>query len=992
MGVQVSQACQAIGFGERDDDGFAQSMLVDADGQPIPPKISLKVGMVGVRGLHAGTSSSAQRIGVSCSCEIPSKSVTYSKTPDVVSENGEVTWNFQVDIKDYNPGDSLVFGVHSADLADGNGLFGRATLTSDRFHLAGFGGELPLEGPEPDNNAALKVSVLVSTAECVGVHSSRSQLLVAALRKVEEAGIDYIADLPQDEYKRLNKEFKSELMAALGEEQFSLFKAGYTEFRESLAEAGFTDFKQTISDEELARDNPGSLRELSRAVSKCADVAMRVFASTSVRGAVGDAQAAKILCDLILLVPERLPRHQLHKSFVQTLKGEEDAAVMARAMLTTAMSDAQVDADARAKAAAVAAANPEGMPEENAARHRLHAKLLSSVLKGVDEAGLDYVTTLGVVAYSERNKLFKNSMQDVLGVEQCSIFRSHYMAFCQEAVEASDLQDAEVAEKIKSSATRSFAEKSLHVFVRAQELVGEKRITELLSELIVLYPEDALRRRLHQEFVHLQGREEEEAARYEAAAEAAVQEAAAQAAADSHLRAAQAQRAEAEAAEAAAAAALAHGEEAAGATRRAAEARAAEAMERTAAEAAETRAAQAHAAEVALEREAQRIELEQRTPERQTQFAGSSSSSPIGSGGGLAIVAQSSPGSGSRSPLRPPRGRHQVAQGVGSNTRRQGDPGNLRVAAALASLGAAYRDMGRLDEALDQNKKALEVRLSTAGERHPDTAISYSNVGAVLRLQGRLDEAYEYYRKALEIREEAYSYNHPDTAASYTNIGAVHLQRGDLDEALEAYLRALEISKDCFQELHAETAARFNDVGAVLEKQGQLDKALDHLWQSLNIQTQLFGDRHQGVADSYNNVGAVLWQQGKLDEALGHHGKALDIRLDVLGDRHPDTALSYGNVGVIHEQQGRYQEAVDHQSRALEIRRAVLGEKHAETAASHINLAIAREQMLQYQEALDHYRSALGILEETVGSSHPWSAQARNHVRRCDGARLASRR
>jgi tetratricopeptide (TPR) repeat protein len=47
--------------------------------------------------------------------------------------------------------------------------------------------------------------------------------------------------------------------------------------------------------------------------------------------------------------------------------------------------------------------------------------------------------------------------------------------------------------------------------------------------------------------------------------------------------------------------------------------------------------------------------------------------------------------------------------------------------------------------------RALEIKKKTLGEDHSSVADTYNNMTVVLRSQGKLDDAMELYRKALEI-------------------------------------------------------------------------------------------------------------------------------------------------------------------------------------------------------------------------------------------------
>ena len=81
--------------------------------------------------------------------------------------------------------------------------------------------------------------------------------------------------------------------------------------------------------------------------------------------------------------------------------------------------------------------------------------------------------------------------------------------------------------------------------------------------------------------------------------------------------------------------------------------------------------------------------------------------------------------------------------------------------------------MGRLEEAIEQNKRALEV--------DPLSPTLYSNTGKSYRLLGQRDSAIAYYRKALEIS--------PHYGAAQRGMARLHAEAGDFQRA-DSLIRA----------------------------------------------------------------------------------------------------------------------------------------------------------------------------------------------------------
>ena len=99
-------------------------------------------------------------------------------------------------------------------------------------------------------------------------------------------------------------------------------------------------------------------------------------------------------------------------------------------------------------------------------------------------------------------------------------------------------------------------------------------------------------------------------------------------------------------------------------------------------------------------------------------------------------------------------------------------------AEAHNNLGIALLQKGKVDEAIAQYQKALQIKPYYRGSPHTTSAIA-------LQQKGRMDEAITHYQQALEIK--------PDDDAAHFNLGNALRQKGRVDEAITHYQKALQI-------------------------------------------------------------------------------------------------------------------------------------------------------------------------------------------------------
>lgn len=103
-------------------------------------------------------------------------------------------------------------------------------------------------------------------------------------------------------------------------------------------------------------------------------------------------------------------------------------------------------------------------------------------------------------------------------------------------------------------------------------------------------------------------------------------------------------------------------------------------------------------------------------------------------------------------------------------------------AEAYTFLGWTYSFMGRLDEAIAECHRAIEM--------DPEFGNPYNDIGAYLIEKGQFDEAIPWFKRAMKAKR----YESP--AFPHLNLGRVYERKGEWDKALESYKKALTLNPD----------------------------------------------------------------------------------------------------------------------------------------------------------------------------------------------------
>lgn len=166
---------------------------------------------------------------------------------------------------------------------------------------------------------------------------------------------------------------------------------------------------------------------------------------------------------------------------------------------------------------------------------------------------------------------------------------------------------------------------------------------------------------------------------------------------------------------------------------------------------------------------------------------------------------------------------------------------------ALGNLGTYLMHQGRLDEAMDQFQKALQI--------NPRDVNSLVSVGNTWFRKGNYDEAAVYYRRALEVN--------PNSPEAHANLAVILANRGQTDEAIEHDRQALLGNPN-------HLTANGN-LAVLLARQGRYAEALEYYQKVLAI------DNEQPLTRV--NLALALSALGRTNEANAQYLKAADVLL-----------------------------------------------------------------------------------------------------------------
>jgi len=161
------------------------------------------------------------------------------------------------------------------------------------------------------------------------------------------------------------------------------------------------------------------------------------------------------------------------------------------------------------------------------------------------------------------------------------------------------------------------------------------------------------------------------------------------------------------------------------------------------------------------------------------------------------------------------------------------------------ALGLALLNKGRVDEAITQLQKALQI--------NPSYAQAHNNLGNAFLQKGQLEEAMAHYQKGLEIN--------PNDAEAHSNLGIVLFRIGQVDKAMAEFQTALDINPYYF--------FAYYNLGLAYSQRNQFNQAITQYQKALQI--------NPNYAGAHNNLGTALLKEGRMEDAILQFQEAVQL-------------------------------------------------------------------------------------------------------------------
>ncbi len=244
-----------------------------------------------------------------------------------------------------------------------------------------------------------------------------------------------------------------------------------------------------------------------------------------------------------------------------------------------------------------------------------------------------------------------------------------------------------------------------------------------------------------------------------------------------------------------------------------------------------------------------------------------------------------------------------------------------------AVLGLNHKDVVRLleavahavygerkyEEAENLYTRVYNRRVSSLGNRHPDTQRAKSEMIQAIMAQGpweKQEHGRKLFESSLPLMEEVLGRDDLDILVTWESLGQVYHRQSRYVDSERTYARVFNGRKASLGDRHPHTLRARNELIRAIMGQGRNVEAQKLLEECLPLMEDALGPNDPETLYTLDSLGQTLFSQQKYVEAVKVNTRELERRRVSQGEQHPDTVNAKGRLDMALTHQNRLYEQV----------------------------------------------------------------------------------
>lgn len=300
---------------------------------------------------------------------------------------------------------------------------------------------------------------------------------------------------------------------------------------------------------------------------------------------------------------------------------------------------------------------------------------------------------------------------------------------------------------------------------------------------------------------------------------------------------------------------------------------------------------------------------------------------------------------------------------------RQNNEDPETIASTLNTIGQAYRENGKYDEALKHHYQCLHLLRKVHDDCDRMIAITDMLIGVSEFCKGNFATATYMYENVLKVLKSLIGDDAPEVALVLRNMSEVKIKACDYSTAVHLLHDALRIQTFNLGVDHIETMTTKIKVGLVYAKQGKINEGIQLLNEVRVRQAELLVPEHCLVAETLQCIGTANGLKGDHSTAMKMYQEAFHMRKKLLGENHPDVANTLSSIGEVHMINGMPARALRAYEDVFRVQTDTLGADHADISRTLKNMGNAFYELKDYDKSMEKYNETLRIVEASFGKN-----------------------
>jgi len=316
-----------------------------------------------------------------------------------------------------------------------------------------------------------------------------------------------------------------------------------------------------------------------------------------------------------------------------------------------------------------------------------------------------------------------------------------------------------------------------------------------------------------------------------------------------------------------------------------------------------------------------------------------------------------------------------LAEGADRIRKNLGDRPEIQ-SSLMGTIGRVYYNLGEYQPSKEMLEQALQLRLETDGESHPNVAAARNDLAEVLIRRAEYQRATELLQQSLAVNQLSNDGTSPEVATNLFNLANVYLVTGELDEAESAVRSSIAIFVQLSDQFAIELAEAKNALGRILQVRGDLDQTEVLLREAIEIISDSQGPDHPFMAYYLQNLGVLQRTKGDLSAAEQTLQRAIEATRRILGDEHDLLPVTLVDQGMLLHMKGDYDAAERVIREALVLGIEIHGTSHPRLGLHKTILGMLLHDKNSLDAAEASLREALAIYEQVLDDNHQYIASA----------------